>query len=173
MRIETPDAALALFDTLPAVAVDEIIGDWRGGGFPTGHALDGVLENLGWRGKRFDSAECACPLLFARRSGGTLAIDPTRIPFRSALRYADFARSAAAAKLFEIVAPLLATTRPSARLRAIKYRGVVTAAMIYDAQPAIDVFRRLDANTLLGLMDLRGMVQPFFFTLARDSDAFR
>src|SRR3954471_11003952 len=112
MRIETPDAALALFDTLPAVAIDEIIGDWRGGGFPTGHALDGVLEHLGWRGKRFDSAECACPLLFARRSGGTLAIDPTRIPFRSALRYADFARSAAAAKLFEIVAPLLATTRP-------------------------------------------------------------
>jgi hypothetical protein len=173
MQSHTPDGALALFDALPTVGSDEMMGDWRGGGFPTGHALDGVLENLRWRGKRFETAECAYPLVFARRSGATFAIDPARIPFRCALRCAGFARTAAAARLFAIVAPLLATTRPCARLRAIEYRGVVTAAMIYDAQPAIDVFRRLDAVTLLGLMDLRGMAQPFFFTLARDAGAFR
>jgi hypothetical protein len=173
MRSDTPDGALALFDELPTVGVDEIIGEWRGGSFPTGHVLDGVLENLGWRGKRFDNVECAHPLLFARRSGATLAIDPARIPFRSAPQWAGFARSAAAARLFAILAPLLGTTRPCARLRTIEYRGVATAAMIYDAQPAIDVFRRLDANTLLGLMDLRGMARPFFFTLARDPDTYR
>lgn len=164
------EAALARFDASPAVGVDEMLGAWRGGGFPTGHPLDGVLENLGWRGKRFDGAESAHPLIFETRSGATVSIDPARVPFRFVVRHADFARSAAAARVFALVAPLLATTKPRARIRAIEYRGIVTAAMIYDAQPAIDVFRRLDAGTLLGLMDLRGMERPFFFTLRREAD---
>jgi len=32
----------------------------------------------------------------------------------------------------------------------------------------VDCFRRLDANTLLGVMDLKGMQQPFFFVLRRE-----
>jgi hypothetical protein len=40
--------------------------------------------------------------------------------------------------------------------------------MLYDNLPIIDVFRRLDANSLLGLMDARGLEQPFFFTLQRE-----
>ena len=32
----------------------------------------------------------------------------------------------------------------------------------------VDVFRRLDAHTLLGVMDARGISQPFFFTLRRE-----
>ena len=39
--------------------------------------------------------------------------------------------------------------------------------MIYDRQPIIDVFRRVDDVTLLGVMDLRGMSQPYFFVLTR------
>jgi hypothetical protein len=34
--------------------------------------------------------------------------------------------------------------------------------------PIVDVFRRTDPDTLLGLMDLRGMEKPFFFLLERD-----
>ena len=34
--------------------------------------------------------------------------------------------------------------------------------------PIVDVFRRLDAHTLLGVMDARGISQPFFFTLRRE-----
>jgi len=30
------------------------------------------------------------------------------------------------------------------------------------------VFRRLDAHTLLGVMDARGISEPFFFTLRRE-----
>jgi hypothetical protein len=41
--------------------------------------------------------------------------------------------------------------------------------MVYDNLPIIDVFRRLDANSLLGLMDARGLDQPFFFTLQREA----
>ena len=40
--------------------------------------------------------------------------------------------------------------------------------MIYDDQPIVDVFRRIDDDTLLGVMDLRGMPEPFFFVLERD-----
>ena len=39
--------------------------------------------------------------------------------------------------------------------------------MIYDGLPILDHFRAVDAATLLGLMDLRGMAQPYFFVLRR------
>jgi hypothetical protein len=51
----------------------------------------------------------------------------------------------------------------------VEHRGVATAAMLYDRLPIVDVFRRLDAITLLGLMDARGIPQPFFFRLHRES----
>ena len=46
--------------------------------------------------------------------------------------------------------------------------GVATAAMVYDTLPIIDVFRRVTADRVLGLMDLRGLTEPFFFLLDRD-----
>ena len=61
------------------------------------------------------------------------------------------------------------TSRPRARLRTVEHRGVHTAAMVYDALPIIDVFRRVDGATVLGLMDLRGLPDPFFFLLRRVS----
>jgi Domain of unknown function (DUF4334) len=69
---------------------------------------------------------------------------------------------------FDVVRPLLYTHRPKARLRVLEHRGVATAAMVYDALPIIDVFRRVDPDTQLGLMDLRGLPAPFFFLLERD-----
>jgi hypothetical protein len=41
--------------------------------------------------------------------------------------------------------------------------------MVYDALPIIDVFRRVTADRVLGLMDLRGLAEPFFFLLDRDA----
>jgi hypothetical protein len=41
--------------------------------------------------------------------------------------------------------------------------------MIYDAQPICDFLRRVDSDTLLGFMEMRG-VDPYFFTLRRDAD---
>ena len=40
--------------------------------------------------------------------------------------------------------------------------------MIYDQLPVNDVFRRLDDDTVLGAMDLRGSATPYFFVLTRD-----
>jgi hypothetical protein len=50
----------------------------------------------------------------------------------------------------------------------VEYRGVVTAAMSYDQLPIIDVFRSVDADTLVGAMDMRGLEQPFLFVLRRE-----
>ncbi|MBN0039820.1 DUF4334 domain-containing protein [Cellulosimicrobium cellulans] len=44
---------------------------------------------------------------------------------------------------------------------------MATAAMTYDALPVEDAFRAVDDDTLLGLMEARGMERPFFFVLRR------
>jgi hypothetical protein len=46
---------------------------------------------------------------------------------------------------------------------------VSTATLVYDALSILDVFRRVDGDTVLGWMDLKGMEQPFFFVLRRSS----
>ena len=51
---------------------------------------------------------------------------------------------------------------------AIEYRQTVSATMIYDCLPIHDHFRQIDGDRVLGLMDFKGMLQPFFFTLTRD-----
>lgn len=40
--------------------------------------------------------------------------------------------------------------------------------MCYDALPINDVFRKVDDDTLVGAMDLRGLEMPFMFVLRRD-----
>jgi hypothetical protein len=71
------------------------------------------------------------------------------------------------------VRPLLTTRRPAARVREVRHRGVVTAAIVYDRLPVVDSFRRLGEDTLLGLMDLRGVPEPFPFLLRRELSAGR
>src|SRR5262245_43236498 len=47
-----------------------------------------------------------------------------------------------------------------AMLRAVAYRGVVTATMIYDQHPILDHFRRIDGGLVLGVMDRKGDETP-------------
>jgi len=54
----------------------------------------------------------------------------------------------------------------AASLRAVEHRGVVTATMVYDKYPVFDHFRRVDEDTVLGLMDRKGDA-PLFFWLRR------
>ena len=55
----------------------------------------------------------------------------------------------------------------AARLRAVEYRGVVTATMIYDRHPVIDHFRRVADGVVLGVMDSKGDQAPLVFVLRR------
>ncbi|KAI7878227.1 hypothetical protein K492DRAFT_180027 [Lichtheimia hyalospora FSU 10163] len=62
-----------------------------------------------------------------------------------------------------------------ARLRQIEFRGVVSAAMVYDDKPIIDYFRLVDEQTVMGTMDFRSEAVPeagqssdmFYFYLTR------
>ncbi|MBA2965545.1 MULTISPECIES: DUF4334 domain-containing protein [Ramlibacter] len=164
--------ALALFDALGPVATTDLRGGWAGRGFPTGHPLDGVLAAWHWHGKRFESDDAVDPLVMRTRAGALLPIDPTWArPLLPLWMHWRWLASPAAARLAWPLLPLLATGRPRARLRMLEHRGCRTAAMLYDTLPVRDVFRRVDADTVLGAMELRGQPQPLFFVLRREAQA--
>lgn len=163
----TVGEALALFDTLPSVHAEEITGRWAGRELGTGHRLDGALVASGWHGKRFDSLEEAFPLIFSTTGGRTFNGEPRRMPLGLTGRV-SLSTLARVRPLLAAFEPALRTRRPRARLRNLEYRGVVTAAMIYDHLPIIDVFRLVDEVTLLGAMDWRDDPQPYFFVLAKE-----
>jgi len=58
-----------------------------------------------------------------------------------------------------------------ARIREVKFRGKVSAAMIYDKMPIIDSFRRVGEDMVAGAMDTKLMdsekVGVFVFWLVR------
>ena len=61
---DIPDAELDAFwaDLQPAT-LEEMIGEWKGGEFQTGHRANGSLAKLGWFGKTFKSVTDAQPLV--------------------------------------------------------------------------------------------------------------
>ena len=158
--------ALARFDALPPVPAGEVPGLWQGRGLATGHPLDGLLEGLGWYGKRFHPDGAADPLLF-RTAAGITALDPRLMPVALAHRLPALAKSTPIRAAFRLLRPVLATRRPAARLDDRAFRGRTSAAMRYDHLPITDHFRRIDATRLLGLMDRQGDPRPYFFLLTR------
>ncbi|GAA2337494.1 DUF4334 domain-containing protein [Saccharopolyspora halophila] len=165
------ESALEFFDSLPPARVAELTGTWRGNGIDTGNPFDGLLERFGWYGKRFDGPDDAHPLLFTGSGGRVVSVNPAFVPMGLVLNIADKLNNPVVGKLFTRLVPLLTTREPRARLRMVEYRGVSSAAMIYDSLPIYDPFRKVDENTLLGAMDLRGLRAPFMFVLRRDSAA--
>jgi hypothetical protein len=157
---------LAFFDALPPVAPEELLGQWKGGEIATGHVFDGLLEPLGWWGKAFHSVDAVDPLVF-ERGGRRFAGNPGLMPLGLIGRMPGLAKSAPSAALFRFASPLLRTRKPRARLRPVSYRGVTSAAMLYDQLPIVDCFRRVDEDTLVGAMDIRGFADPYVFTLRR------
>ncbi|WP_182112924.1 MULTISPECIES: DUF4334 domain-containing protein [unclassified Actinotalea] len=163
----SPARALELFDELPPVTADDLLGTWAGRGIPTGHPLDGLLERYGWYGKRFGSSEDVDPLLFRAPRGRLVGLTPALLPVRPVLRMAPAARGPVGVAAFSLLRPLLTTGTPQARLRTVRYRGTVSAALVYDRFPAIDAFRGVDRDTVLGVMDLRWSPAPYVFVLRR------
>lgn len=165
----TTEQALALFDSLPAVSEAQMIGRWQGSGFPTGHPMDGSLELCHWHGKHFINRDEVHPLVFRRANGSLVNVNPALLPFSGKLANRKNPLTPTLGNIFQRLLWLLATRKPTARLRMVEYRGVVTAGMSYDRLPIIDLFRAVDDNTLLGVMDLRDMKTPFFFVLRRET----
>jgi hypothetical protein len=153
--------ALEQFKRLAPIKPREMIGLWSGRGIPSGHPLDGVLENLGWFGKRFTVEMRADPL---RR---LIPIDPARIPLRLALRFHSVGRTRAARNLFSCLQRGLRAKGTVASLDIMPFQGVASAAMAYDDQPIVDHFRRLDDRRIMGAMTIQGDDRIYFFELER------
>jgi hypothetical protein len=165
----TTAEALEIFDSLDTVDVNFMLGSWKGTGFPTDHPLDGVLEAYHWHGKRFEDAEHVHPLVFKTASGGINSINPAlMMPLVGWLDRLPIPKSKAVGRIFQICVALFSTNHSCARLRLTNYRDKESATMIYDSLPINDIFRQVDQNTVLGVMDLKGMKQPFFFVLQRE-----
>jgi hypothetical protein len=59
-----PDAELDEFwACLEPATIDQMLGEWKGGEFVTGHKMNGMLEKAGWFGKTFASATDVQPLV--------------------------------------------------------------------------------------------------------------
>jgi len=60
-----------------------------------------------------------------------------------------------------------------ASLWDIEFRGEVTASMVYDGQPVVDHFKRVDDDTLLGIMNGKGVRHEgrhYYFVLEREGE---
>ncbi|MCA1494667.1 DUF4334 domain-containing protein [Sinorhizobium alkalisoli] len=170
LTFPSESAAFAFFDRLQPVPTGELVGVWLGRGVTTGHPLDGVLENLGWYGKRFRADGRADALLFRVGDNRLLPIDPALIPLGLALRFHRFARTEAARNLFSHLALHLRAKGPVASLRSMPFRGAMSAAMVYDRKPIIDHFRKIDRDRVLGVMQIEGGDRHYFFELERVTD---
>lgn len=56
----------------------------------------------------------------------------------------------------------------------VGFRGEVTATMVYDALPVLDHFKKVDDDTLMGIMDGKlesvfGTADPYYFWLEREA----
>lgn len=165
-KTTTTIEALNLFDHLDIVDLDFMIGRWKGSSFSTKHKLDGSLEAFNWYGKEFIDANNVHPLLFSDMQGEIFKVDPGKIPLGKVIDF-PIPENEFVKPLFLSLKWILATDESKARIRMMEHRGKVSATMIYDDLPINDIFRKVDENTLLGLMDLKGIKQPFFFVLKR------
>ena len=159
--------ALGAFQSLPPVEPREMIGLWTGRGIPSGHPFDGVLENLGWFGKRFTPNMRADALLFRFDERRLIPIDPARIPLRLALRFHKVGRMRAAKNLFSYLQRAFRARGPVASLKTMLFQGMASAAMVYDDQPIVDHFRRIDDYKIMGAMAIQGDDRIYFFELQR------
>ncbi|WP_024792840.1 DUF4334 domain-containing protein [Tomitella biformata] len=112
------DAIWAALDTVRAA---DILGQYRGAVFQTGHQICRLLPASRWHGKTFNSLLDAKPLVCRDADG----------------------------ELFSNVK----LGRGEASLWDVEFRGEVTATMVYDGQAVFDHFKRVDANTLMGIMN--------------------
>ena len=162
----TTELALELFDRLEPVELEFMLGRWRGSGFHTNHQMDGLLETFNWYGKEFVSNDCVHPLLFTDGSN-IFKVDPNPVLMNLGFN-SPIPKQQSLKPVYSAMTKILKTEASKARMRMMEHRGKISAVMIYDYMPINDVFRKVDENTLLGLMDLKNMPQPFFFVLNRE-----
>ncbi len=162
--------AFRWFQSLGPVRPQEMVGLWRGVSRPSGHPLDGVLENLHWFGKRVHPDLRVDALLFEGEPGRLVPVDPKFLPARFLTRFGAFGRSVRARNLFSHLRPRLRARSTTASLKTSSGDDAPTAVMVYDRQPISDTFRRIDDHSIAGMMVLDRDPRRYFFELTRVED---
>jgi hypothetical protein len=127
------DQLNTIYDQLDSVSCEEMLGQWRGMCFNTGHPGEKILGTIGWAGKEFRSVNDVSPIMCADKNG---VLSPSAIMGDTSLRMVGF-------------------------------RGHVTATMVCDQHPIFDHFKRIDDDTMLGVMDAKSEDLPLYFLLQR------
>ncbi|KPM38345.1 hypothetical protein AK830_g8233 [Neonectria ditissima] len=128
-------ALVAVYDQLGPVSPEQLLGQWKGSSFDTGHPTHKLLKGSKWAGKDFRSVDDVDPIMLYDEEG-------------SRNWYEQYGH---------------------AQLREVKYRGVVSTAMVYDKFPIIDSFRYVSENVVIGAMDNKDLkdVGTYYFYLTR------
>ena len=162
----TPEACLSIYDQLEPVSLDFMLGQWKGFEITTGHPMEGLLEASGWYGKIFLDRENVHPLLMYSLSKKRLfSLNPFLVPLGI-----NLPKSPLLKYVIALSKTLLKTNNSKARMRLIEYRNKVTGTMAYDAKGIFDHFAKIDEQSMLGVMDLKGSDRPYFFVLERARD---
>jgi len=127
-----------------------------------------LLELTRWYGKEFVSNDHIHPLLFLDKNNNIFKVTPNPMAMKLALRF-PVHKIKVLKPLFSLLTLLSKTEASRARIRMMEYRQKNSATMIYDNLPIHDVFRKINDNTVLGLMDCKYISNPFFFILERDN----
>lgn len=159
---------LEIFDELEPATLELMTGRWNGFEIETGHFLDGLLGPSGWYGKLFASPEEVHPLLFyTKNKTGLYSVNPSLVPLRP-----NLPKFEGVGFIMRLIKPFVKTKKAHARMRMIEFRGKVTGTMVYDKLAIMDHFAKIDDNTLLGVMDLKGR-DYYPFVLERDNTDYK
>ncbi len=156
------------FDTLEEADINMMQGSWIGGQIYAGnHPLADLFDIVGWRGKEFVDENNVHPLVFNGRKGDIFKVNPDIVPYVFPYKLIPNLFL----KLFVFLAkPLISTKKSKAVIRMIEDRGVITCAMMYDNKQIIDIFRKVDNNTVMGYMYIKNLnSDTFFFSLCREN----
>lgn len=158
---------LAFFDELEPIDSQFMISRWKGSEIHTDHPLNGFLEASNWYGKEFVNDDQVHPLLFQDSQDNIFKVKPYSLVMKSGVRF-PILKHKALNSTVRFLTSLLKTEASQARLRMMEYRQKLSATMIYDSLPIHDTFRKVDDDTVLGLMDSKDIPIPFFFVLERE-----
>jgi len=153
----SPHQINAFFDQLPPVELEFMVGTWRYANVPSNNRQDYLLEMIDFHGKRFYGADTnyqVDPVICW--SGGKLIRVGSmpywlfkRIPETTPSREQPVRRAILHKYNQCCVLPFSQTKEPHAHNMIVEHRGVCTTAMVYDHMPMVDVFKKVDDNTIM------------------------
>jgi len=146
----------AFYDSLPKVLPEEMIGSWKGNSWKIGMPLDNAIKISQWHGKTFHSPTdvdaIICKFNFLSIVGfmGSILFFPWKIKGKT--------------KKYRIPGT-------KASLKQMTYRMQSSTSMTYNNLPITDHFRKIDSDTLMGIMDVKGIsALEFIFYIQKENN---